>query len=661
MKSMPVRSISISSVCIGSIKNAHASLTGKKANPTIKDTPNMSPEKTLNDSNYKTGKALLQQSSVTIGLLLALAACGGGGDDSSNVTPAGAPAPSLSIGLKQLQFSWPAVANTDHYRILVNPDGASGFTLVSGADYISTTSHSIDISVHLTDWVNSEYLVEACNADESSCLSSTAQTLVASDSIEAIGYFKAANPDQYDAFGWSVAISGDGNTLAIAAPAENSSSTGINNSQDELATYAGAVYLFTRNTVTGIWSQQAFIKPSNTGSGDEFGWSVSLSSDGNTLAVGALGEDGNSSGINGVDSDLLPESGAVYIFTRSVDVWSQQAYIKASNPDSNDTFGFAISLSDDGNTLAVGAEGEASSSSGIGGKQNSNTAEYSGAAYVFTRTAGVWSQQAYIKASNPDAFDRFGRSLALSGDGRVLAVGATVEGSSDSGIDGNQNDNSKIGSGAVYVFKFNRNTQLWAQDAYIKASNASNSTKVWFGYSVDLNDSGNTLAVGAPGEDSATTSINSIPDNTATDAGAAYMFQFTGSGWVEQAYFKASNTDAKDMFGYAIALSSDGNKLLVTAKSEDGWARGISDAQDNNGADSGAAYLFTRAGSSWSQQAFIKASNTGGSDEFGNSASLSGNATTLAIGAPAEGGASTGVNGDQSDDSVPYSGAAYLY
>ena len=105
----------------------------------------------------------------------------------------------------------------------------------------------------------------------------------------------------------------------------------------------------------------------------------------------------------------------------------------------------------DGDTLAVGAIQEDSSATGINGDQADNSASDSGAVYVFTRDAsGVWSQQAYVKASNTEARDFFG-SVAVDGD--TLAVGANVEDSSATGIDGDQADNSAAGSGAAYVFE----------------------------------------------------------------------------------------------------------------------------------------------------------------------------------------------------------------
>ena len=165
--------------------------------------------------------------------------------------------------------------------------------------------------------------------------------------------------------------------------------------------------------------------------GDQFGYAVALSGDGNTLAVGAEMEGSAAAGINGNQADNSADAaGAVYVFARSGGGWSQQAYIKASNPGSNDQFGAALALSADGNTLAVAAQFEDSAATGINGNQADNSMSESGAVYVFTRAGGKWSQQAYVKASNTgeqDDGDTFGYAVALSDDGNTLAVGAPGE------------------------------------------------------------------------------------------------------------------------------------------------------------------------------------------------------------------------------------------
>jgi len=159
--------------------------------------------------------------------------------------------------------------------------------------------------------------------------------------------------------------------------------TGIGGNQaDNFAVDAGAVYMYTRNATR--WSQQAYIKAPNTGAGDDFGYSVALSADGATLAVGAYGEASAATGISGNQADnSAVSSGAVYMYTRSGTMWSQQAYVKPSNTDASDHFGFSVALSADGAPLAVGAWGEASAATGIGGNQADNSAQYAGAVYVY--------------------------------------------------------------------------------------------------------------------------------------------------------------------------------------------------------------------------------------------------------------------------------------
>jgi hypothetical protein len=127
-------------------------------------------------------------------------------------------------------------------------------------------------------------------------------------------------------------------------------------------------------------------------------------------------------------------------------------YVKASNTAAGDEFGLALALSADGSTLAVGAHREDSNATGIGGDSADNSATDSGAVYVFTRASGVWSQQAYVKASNTAAGDEFGLALALSADGSTLAVGAHREDSNATGIGGDQAEDSAVDAGAVYLY-----------------------------------------------------------------------------------------------------------------------------------------------------------------------------------------------------------------
>jgi hypothetical protein len=326
-------------------------------------------------------------------------------------------------------------------------------------------------------------------------------------------YIKASNGQSIDAFGVSVALSGD--TLVVGAHLEDSMATGVNGDQaDNSLQDSGAAYVFTRDAA-GVWTQQAYLKASNTGAGDQFGQAIALSDD--TLAVAAMGERSKSTGIDGnQSSNSWAETGAVYVFTRDgTDAWSQQAYIKASNTGSGDTFGTSVALSD--GTLVVGAAREDSAARGVDGFEADNKALNSGAAYVFTRDASsTWSQQAYIKASNADIQDQFGHALALDGD--LLIVGAR-EDSAASGAGGDESDNSATNSGAVYLFVRDL-TGTWSQSAYLKSSNTD--TEDGFGSAMAVG--GGFLVIGAHLEDSAAAGVGGDQaDNNATESGAAYI------------------------------------------------------------------------------------------------------------------------------------------
>ncbi len=393
---------------------------------------------------------------------------------------------------------------------------------------------------------------------------------------------------------------------------------------------AGARYPLTIDPV----AQQAYLKASNPSTHDDFGLAVAYS--GNTVIVGARSEDTDAA-----------ESGAAYIFVRSGSTWTQQAMLKASNPGGSDSFGFSVALS--GNTAVIGAYVEASSASGVNGNQADDSMFAAGAAYVFVRSGTTWSQEAYLKASNTEAGDTFGWSVAVSGNTAI--VGANGEDSDATGVNGNQMSNAAFGSGAAYVFV--RSGTTWTQQAYLKASNAGVGAE--FGYSVAIE--GKTAIIGAQGERSDATGVNGDQFNEdAVDSGAAFVFVRTGTIWSQEAYLKASNTDAGDSFGTDVDLSGD--TAIVGARVERSTATGVNGDQTiNMAARAGAAYIFVRAGTTWSQEAYLKASNTEGFDDFGKSVAISDN--TAIVGAHNEDSNASGVDGDQTDNSASASGAVY--
>ncbi|MEZ5979672.1 MAG: FG-GAP repeat protein [Planctomycetota bacterium] len=391
--------------------------------------------------------------------------------------------------------------------------------------------------------------------------------------------------------------------------------------------------------------------------------------------------------------------------------WSQQAYLKASNTDAFDQFGTSVAVS--GDTVVVGAiTQQRSSSTVVDGNQADSGADLAGAAYVFVRSGSTWSQQAYLKASNTDAFDRFGTSVAVSGD--TIVVGATDEDSGATGIDGNQADNSAPGSGAAYVFV--RSGSTWSQQAY----------------QGDLQGSGRQVRqersrLGKHGRRRGANEVSNARgcrrepgrQQHPPQSGAVYVFVRSGSTWSQRAYIKASNTEAGDGFGTSVAVGRHGRRgrpaeqqrdrreqdpvrqrrtgsrrrlrlrtlrrdldptglsprpptqrtisLVAASRSratrsswapfQEGNATGIDGNQaDNSALLAGAAYVFVRSGTAWSQQAYLKGSNTEAGDGRYERGGLKGD--TVVVGAPAEGSSATGVNGIQSDNSVPGAGAA---
>ncbi|MEZ5979015.1 MAG: FG-GAP repeat protein, partial [Planctomycetota bacterium] len=396
----------------------------------------------------------------------------------------------------------------------------------------------------------------------------------------------------------------------------------------------GATYPLTIDPI----AHQTYVKASNTTAEDFLGWSIAL--DGDTLVCGAWGESSIGTGIdNGSpDDESNGSSGAVYVYTRTKvanqDVWTQQAYIKTDNPEPLDSFGWSVDI--DGDTLVVGAIFEDSNQTNVTPNGSAdNSAADAGAAYVFVRNAGVWSQQAYLKANNAGAGDQFGFSVAVSGD--VILVGANFEDSNADGIGGAQG-NGALDAGAVYAFV--RNAGVWTQEAYIKSSASDAGDQ--FGYSVSFD--GDLALVGAPYEDSSATGVNGLrSDNAAPDAGATFVFTRNAGVWSQTAYLKASDAAAGDRFGCSVSL--DGGRAVVGAP--------------GRSTNTGAAYVFDLVAGAWGQSAILTASNGESGDEFGCAVAVSG--PQILVGAYFEDSNATGIDGDGSDNSQIFSGAVYSY
>lgn len=501
--------------------------------------------------------------------------------------------PTVAGEIKRLVFSWASVTGAAYYRLLENANGHSGFVQVGDDVPAGTLSIDRGITVHLFDYVNAQYIIEACNI--SGCSSSDI-IMATSVMLDTIGYFKASNTEAGDQFGHSGALSGDGRTLAVGAPFEDSGSAGINGDQtDNSATDAGAVYLFRFDG--NAWTQQAYIKASNPGGyvgweyiADRFGWSIALSNDGNTLAVGAPGEDGD----DGPDQD----EGAVYVFNFDGTNWHERDTVKGQYIYGTrqfmfwgSRFGSAVALSANGDTLAAGAIGD-----------HVNIAEEAGSAYVFRYQNLSWSQQAYLKSTTPNDFSIFGNFLSLSFDGNTLAVGDPNEDSSAAGINGDPTI-SLEDSGAAHVFHYDG--LIWSQQAYIKSTDPT--AYSYFGAPLSLSGDGIRLAISAPegivmygfdgtdwyqGTFPITNRLGNVYLNEsgeiltvhATDR--VQTFKFDGAIWNQQSSAMAINDGV-------FVLSTDGMTMAVQASGDDSGATGINgDQNDTSEVNSGAVYVY---------------------------------------------------------------------
>lgn len=385
----------------------------------------------------------------------------------------------------------------------------------------------------------------------------------------------ALNAEASDQFGAAIALSADGNTLAVGAPFEggdrNSTLQAFNNN----APRAGAVYVFTRDAV-GSWNRQhAYLKasnaegapPGNTTEGDQFGTALRLSQDGTTLVVGAIGEDGDihstviAANANAdATNNFALDAGAAYVFTRTGNnAWTQRAYLKASNAQTTDQFAAGVAISTDGSTIAIGAYQEDGDAANTGDPTTDNdNLQNAGAAYVFARHGDAWEQQSYLKSPHAVRVALFGWSLALSASGDTLAVGAPVEDL----------------TGAAHIFT--RNGTQWGPQGAVVASNGAITDG--FGVDVSLASDGQTLAVGASG--------------AFTRAGEAYVYVRVGTAWKEQVILRSNQSDGDDGFGARLALAPSGARLFVGGPGEAGDAQSDDFHPNNNAPAAGAVYEF---------------------------------------------------------------------
>ena len=331
-----------------------------------------------------------------------------------------------------------------------------------------------------------------------------------------------------------------------------------------------------QTSMGAVWSEEQKLLPSDGAANDELGGIVTI--DGDTALIG-----------NAYDDDNGDLSGSAYVFIRIGTTWTQQAKILALDNAAGDQFGYCVSLK--GDTALIGAIHD-----------DDNGAD-SGSAYVFTCTGTTWTQQAKLIASDGAAGDQFGFYVSLDGDTALISA--------------NWDDDNGDGSGSVYAFT--RSGTTWTQQAKLLASDGAAGDRFAL-----CSLSGDTALIGTY-----------YDDDNGIDSGSAYVFIRTGTTWTQQAKLLASDGAAGDNFGFSTSI--DGDTALIGVYKD-----------DDNGADSGSVYVFVRSGTTWTQQAKLLPLDGAAGDWFGGySFSLSGD--TALIGSPND------------DDNGANSGSAYVF
>ena len=345
----------------------------------------------------------------------------------------------------------------------------------------------------------------------------------------------ASDGGPYDDFGYSVAV--DGDTALIGARVSGDGG---------FAVRTGLAYVFTRTA--GVWTEQAKLTASNVVSDFFFGLSVAV--EGDTALIGACGRD----------------TCSAYVFTRSAGVWKEQAKLTASDGSRDDDFGLSVAI--DGDIALIGAH------------YDDDNGDDSGSVYVFTRSAGIWTEQAKLTASDAAPFDNFGEGVAL--DGETALIGATGD------------DDNGSRSGSVYVFT--HSAGVWKEQAKLTTSDGSRDDVL--GGSVALD--GDTALLGVQ-----------FDDDNGISSGSAYVFTRRAGVWAQQA--KITQNDAVRLAGFGKSVALDGDTALI----------GASDGNIFTG-NNDSAYIFTRNAGAWTQQAKLNASDSIGDKLFGGSVALDG-------------------------------------
>lgn len=392
----------------------------------------------------------------------------------------------------------------------------------------------------------------------------------------------------------TLAVSSDGKVLIAGAYGESKDVGGILHGSPEStdpfaspAVRSGAAYVFSRRSANLSWYQEAYIKARFPRRADWFGASVTIGGvDGSLIAVGSPNSDSSASGVNGDEALTdMRNAGSVHVYHWN-GTWSKEAYIKAMVPSQDDRFGHSVLLSQNCRFLAVGSLGPGDN--------------WRGSVHIYERLSPRhWTYLSTLKAPNPHNEMRFGWTCAFDHTGNVLVISAPYESSSLYGIGSPQASDEQSYSGALYVYRRSDATN-WTFEAFMKASGPNFPSVTRFGGQVSVNADGTIIACSAEWGSTGGSGLEANASAIALQSGSVYVFErCSGGNWSETALIKSRYPQLRGKFGTSVALSEDGQLLLVGAAGESSSATGVNSVGgDTDMAGAGAAYVWTRRNSS---------------------------------------------------------------
>jgi len=404
---------------------------------------------------------------------------------------------------------------------------------------------------------------------------------------------RSPDPQSSDQFGWSVSISADGTRAIVGARYDDQPGGATSN--------PGNAYIYTRAANSDFWVYEARLMHPTITNTDYFGWSVSMSDDGNRVIVGVQRD------------DVPTDTGSAQIYVRDVNgVWTWEDELRNPLEASSDYFGSSVDISGDGTRAIVGAYYDDHSTTGAGD---------TGSAHIFVRDATTtpisWTHEKELRhegvtGQTVNASDQFGWSVSISTDGSLVIVGA------------HYSDSTPGDSGSAYVFR--RVVTDWVVEQRLLHHDPQSSD--YFGSSVAISGDGTRVIVGAYGDDDTVYPY-------ANTAGSAQIYRRDTTtnpiSWVYEKSIRHTTSmqavNASDTFGWSVSISNDGNRVIAGAKNT-----------NLGGGNAGSAYIFDRTTGTndWTFNKMLVHPSPTTNDYFGQSVAISGDGTYTICGAYAD-------------------------